>query len=305
MQAGALLLVGVSASAADPVTPQAPHGSEPPARALAGRLQEADAAALVLIDAVLPDRFRVQRLGLVQGPLPERFAIKRSPSRSPRLAPGERLIATLRGARPPYLLGETPAEITRLEDAERGLRWLAAVQALEDAASRDARLELYDEWLAGDDDGLREEAVRGVAAGPAPPQAWLERIVVRAFEDPVPERREDLARALAASTAGSGLLAGALLDRAEPVPEEPWAVGLASAARDPALAGAVPQLLARALEHPRPGPRREALRHALAFAGHPQLARRLEALARDDPDEQVRNHANRILATRAQRELLR
>jgi len=281
------------------VTARGPHGTAPQARSLDERLRAADAAALVQIDAARPGRFLVRQLGGIHGDLPPRFAIKRSPSRSPELRPGDRLVACLRGARSPYLLLDAAHELARLPDEEAGLRWLAAARALLEAEGDAARRELYDEWLAGADAGLREEAIRGLATDPAPPEDYLERLLASALASDDAGRRADLARALAASASGAGLLAGALLDAPETAPPELWDVALAAGAADPALRPAMPPLLARALAHPDPRPRRAALRFALAWARDPRLAGPLARAAEEDPDEQVRRRAARLLGAGA------
>ncbi|MEE8508204.1 MAG: hypothetical protein V3T07_03990 [Myxococcota bacterium] len=161
---------------------RAPHGLRPGPLPLHARLEQAQAAALVVVDAVEPGRLHVRDAVAVLGRVDPEFQIKRSPLDPPKLAPGDHALLLLRGARSPYILVDEAREIRPLDGPAARQRWKSAVAEILARRSRSHDLlALYESWLDGPNDDLREEALRAVADRSASfhplPEAFLtERI---------------------------------------------------------------------------------------------------------------------------------
>jgi len=272
------------------------HGMRAGPRPLATRLAEADHAVAGTVAAVTADRIAVEDGRSLMGSAPARFEVKRSPLRPPDVAPGDRVLWLLRGARPPYVMMDEPSELQRLpageEDAwARAVRELARVR--EEPAERTA---LYEEWVESGPLGLAEEALRALATDRTVLEdraGWAERRVATALDpDRSAERRSASAYAAGLVPRGAEMLLRALGERPDvPVEVVHVAVQAGALLRSPQLEPALRGLL----ESPREDVRRAAARHAARRATHPDLLRALEEAARSDPDEEVRDAARRAL----------
>lgn len=170
--------------------------------------------ALGTIARVESGRIDVEDAFAIRGEPGDRFRLKRSPSRPHGLAPGERVLLLLRGARTPYLVVDEPREILKISSAEREERWRAGLSALMQARSDEARREVYLEWLDGSDDELRRAAVQALVDRthtPLPVPADLARERARIALDPgrpVAVRRASATVACQNAAGTSALLAG-------------------------------------------------------------------------------------------------
>ena len=104
------------------------HPLPPGPRPFHDRVAEIEVAAVVLVEQVHEGRIGVRRETVLAGAPPERFEVKRSPLRPPPLATGDRALLLLRGARPPYVFADQPAEVIRLSDAAMTARWQETVR---------------------------------------------------------------------------------------------------------------------------------------------------------------------------------
>jgi|GEM_PF-2062665 len=295
----ALALAGASATA-----PAAPAGALHPfpatSRAAHERLAAADAIAVATVDRVEDGRIALRDARALHGPVPREFLVKRSPSRPPPLAPGDRALLLLRGARPPYVLVDRPEETIRLADAGAEARWTDAVAGWLRARERPAAWPpLYARWIDTGPEALRDLAVRSLAEPRAPFQplaaAFAAGLADAAF-DPGRALGARRAAALAARLAPAGALrlaerfAAAGASDAELARTAVLAAApLAAPARDPALL--------RGLAHADAEVRRAAL-ESLELGPAPAAAvrERVARLARDDPEPWLRDEAVRALA---------
>jgi hypothetical protein len=263
------------------------------------RLERADAAALVRVDEVEAGRLHVERLALLRGATPERFAIKRAPSHPPALGAGDRAVVLLRGARAPYVLAEPDQDAIRLADSKAAQRWREALAALL-AAGTDppARLRTYVDWIDGGPPTLAEAGLVGALAvlGDAPELAGpfgVER--ARAAVDPA--RGDDARRISALLAAGTPQGAAVLVDAvARDVDAVPAVVLVALQAGARAGAPGLAAAFGRAAAHDDPEVRLAALQAARAVAPRAPEAvgDALARLAADDPEEGVRRRAARL-----------
>lgn len=138
--------IALALALAGPAAAQHPGMTGP--RPLHQRLAAADVVAVVEVEQIEAGRIAVERRDLLAGEAPESFEVKRSPLRPPPLATGDRALLLLRGARPPYVLADEPAEVIRLSDDTMTARWTEATRAV--LASRDDRAALvaiYTGWI--------------------------------------------------------------------------------------------------------------------------------------------------------------
>jgi hypothetical protein len=273
-------------------------------RPLHARLAEADLAVVASVREVDEGRIRVEAARALVGSAPERFEVKRSPSEPPPLAPGDRAILLLRGARPPYVLVDRPQETIRLADAAQEERWSAAVRAVAEADSDPAGLPaLYVDWLLHGPDTLRDLGLQGLLDESAPFQplgdAFHERLARQAFDRVLPvEGRRSAAAVAVLSPAGSEVVLAGIPsadDPAEPLLSEAalragiyhHSAGLAAAMR-------------RSLASPDAALRRAGV-DAAGLLEEPLSAELRDAVARlaeADADETVRGRAKQVLEAR-------
>ncbi|MGH0036260.1 MAG: hypothetical protein ACQGVK_14635 [Myxococcota bacterium] len=277
-----------------------PHGLGAGARPLHLRMADARVAALVEIRGVETGRLRAARIVGLRGEIEDEFEIKRSPSRPPPVVAGDWVLALLDGERSPYLLLDESTELAVVGEAERSV-WLAELPAyaalLENgSATGPAGAGLrarYEHWLDDGPESLRGLALRGLL-DPRAPFAPLDPAFaarrVRTALDPDRELAARTSSALAATLAQGGatrLLEA--MDAQAPVTSEIVLVALQGGLRvgSPETGPA----LARLLDHSDPGVRARALELAPSVDRRRRLAARIEALAAEDPDAEVRRTA--------------
>jgi hypothetical protein len=135
------------------------HPLLPGVRPFHDRVANVDVAAVVRVERVDEGRVEVVREDVLAGAPPERFEVKRSPLTPPPLATGDRALLLLRGARPPYIFADEPAEVIRLSDDAMAARWSSAVRSV--LVHRDEPAELvpiYLDWIEHGPETLREIA---------------------------------------------------------------------------------------------------------------------------------------------------
>jgi hypothetical protein len=160
-----LLLACAAAAGAQPILHPVPFGPRP----LHVRLAGAELVAVVQVERVAEGRIALRLEDALAGAPPEAFEVKRSPLRPPPLATGDRALLLLRGARPPYVLADKPAEVIRLSDDAMAARWSAAVRAVLAAQGDPAALvAVYEEWVANGPASLRDLGSAGLLALRAP-----------------------------------------------------------------------------------------------------------------------------------------
>ncbi len=304
-----LLAPALLAGGSGVASAQGPHPLPPQSRPLHQRLELADAVLVARIGPVGPGRIEVETERALLGEIPERFPVKRSPSDPPPLREGDRAILLLRGARPPFVLVDAPRETIRLADPASARRWSDAVAALvEHRDEPRAVLDLYVDWLEGGPATLRELGMRGLtdpeaSFQPIPEEVWLGRAEVAAD----PERPDDARRAAAFLAARSAAATERLLARTPGPGEGAVEVAVTVAAlqggavhRSEALAPA----LRRSFRHPSPEVRRGALRVAAAvpLGVVPELQAEVAGLVEREPDDGVRQEAERTLAALQRRQ---
>jgi len=135
------------------------HPLPPELRPFHDRVAQVDVAAVVRVERVDEGRIEVVREGVIAGAPPERFEVKRSPLSPPPLATGDRALLLLRGARPPYVFADEPAEVIRLSDDAMAARWTGAVRSVIAHRNQPAALiPVYVEWIDTGPATLREIA---------------------------------------------------------------------------------------------------------------------------------------------------
>lgn len=295
------LLICVALAAGFAAPGNAQHPGVPHDRSLAARLALADAIAIATVLREEPGRLDCGEVRVLEGSLPESFAVKRAPSAPPPLGVGDRAIFLLRGARPPYVLVDQPKETIRLADAAAEERWADAISGWLAVRDRPAAWPaLYAGWIDDGPDTLRELAVNGLS-DPAAPFQPIPEATAAAYGDlawdaarPISARR---AYALLASLTqpGSDRLVEGF--RAAPLDCDPEvaAAALRAVQRRPATASAV---VARALDHSDAEVRRAALHAAqlLRDRADPELRTRIERVSREDTESWLRAEAERTLA---------
>ncbi|MCZ6783890.1 MAG: HEAT repeat domain-containing protein [Proteobacteria bacterium] len=273
------------------------HGLPPPPRSLLERMAEADAVALAVVETVELGRVRLRDAQPLVGEVAVTFEIKRAPAKPPELAPGDSALLLLRGARSPYVLVDRSSEIIRLEGPEEWPTWRSAVRALLGSAGRaDALLAIYETWIDGPSEGLRQEALRGLRDPSSPfqplPATFAEGRVAVATDPSVDTaRRSASAFAAGLSPSGAPLLLARMPGDAESALAEVLSVALVRAPRSPDARDAV----LRSLHHESPEIRRTALPHTSGFADDPEVVAALDRIASADPDDEARALAERIL----------
>jgi len=149
----ALLVAAAGAGRAQPIGHPLPPGLRP----FHDRVAGVDVAAVVRVERVDEGRVAVVREDVLAGAPPERFEVKRSPLTPPPLATGDRALLLLRGARPPYIFADEPAEVIRLSDDAMAARWSAAVRSVITHRSQPTALvPIYLDWIAQGPETLRE-----------------------------------------------------------------------------------------------------------------------------------------------------
>jgi hypothetical protein len=151
----AVLCVALAAAAAS--AQMIGHPLPPGLRPFHERIADVDVVAVVRVERVDEGRLAVVREAALRGAPPERFEVKRSPLVPPPLATGDRALLLLRGALPPYVLADSPAEVIRIDDDAMAARWRDAVQQALARRGEPAKLvAVYRDWLAGGPETLRE-----------------------------------------------------------------------------------------------------------------------------------------------------
>jgi hypothetical protein len=292
------LVAALLLAAAAPARAQ--HPLPPRVRPFHVRVAEADAVAIVRVESVSTGRIEVALREALQGELPERFALKRSPGRAPPLEAGDHALAFLRGARPPYVLLGDPKELLRLGDPTQAERWTAALrQAFERRADPAGLAATYLEWLDAGPPSLRELGFEGLSQPPVEVESVRSRISLDRAQAAVDPGRDPELRRLSAQLAIRTSEGAARL-----LPALPGDVPDASVVALALRAGAIYELdaprpaLARCLGASDAGARRGALDAlpALATALGPLALDDVRRLADADPDDGVRRQAQRVLA---------
>ena len=118
---------------------------------------------MVKVERVDQGRIALRLEDALAGSPPKAFEVKRSPLRPPPLATGDRALLLLRGARPPYVLADQPAEVIRLSDDAMAARWNAGTRAVLAARGDPAALgAVYEEWVANGPASLRDLGSAGL-----------------------------------------------------------------------------------------------------------------------------------------------
>ena len=272
------------------------HGLPPPARPLHVRLAAADVVALGAVERVETGRIAVSGAHALRGEPGARFHIKRAPSRAPELAPGERALWLLRGARDPYVLVDEPRELVHLEDEAQEARWRAALGDLLAAEGTVAVRDVYLGWIDGPDDGLREAALGALAnriADPLPLGAEVAVARARAALDPArPAGVRQASATLACLEPGGtrALLSGLARPEVDPAVVR-VALAWGAMQRSEGLSEAV----AASLRHADVEVRRAALAVGGRMALEPGIRSALEGMAAADADPQLREEARKAL----------
>lgn len=268
-------------------------------RPIQERLAQADVVAVVEVTGLELGRIQVVTRTVLVGHPPPQFAIKRARSSSPPLAIGDLALVPLRGARPPYVLVDQPAETIRLNDSAAEARWTAAVRGtLDELENPEGLVDLMLGWVDQGPASLRDTAFASLMPLLRASPSLLERVALdRAGAATSPEGTANsrAVSAMLARLSAAGL--SRLIERlAEDAPLEETGLSLALRAGAIGDHPELPKLFARAVAAEAPELRRLAVRHPsvisrLGPAGEEQLRQ----LAEDDPDEAVRRAATETL----------
>jgi len=295
------MLVGALALAAS-ASAQHPSIGAPPPRPLPLRLAQADAVAIASVEEVGVGRIRFgEARGLLGGP-PPRFEVKRAPSSPPDVAPGDRLLLLLRGARSPYLLVDRPDEIPRIRAASEEGAWSEALGGLQHALAADAtssQARVLARWLEAEGSSLQREAAISLADEAidvgALPDERFERLAELAAGAEDATLRRAAARAAVRNAAGRRHLLARLPG------EDPQVLitGLvASLSLDGADARTIPactDVALRALRDPHAELREAALRSSAALARDRRVRAEIVRIAAEDPETPLRDLARRLM----------
>ncbi len=283
-----LLLLWASAASAQ-------HGMPKALRPLHARLAEADVVALGTVERVETGRIDVVDAFALRGEPGDRFRLKRAPSRPFGLAPGERALLLLRGARTPYVVVDEPREILKLASAEQEQRWRAALGELLASEGGEAQRDVYLAWIDGPDEELRGAAIQalGDRSQALPVTADLARERARIALDParLPAVRRASVNIACQNPAGTAtLLAGIGAPGVDPGVVQ---LGLALAVMQRAE-GLTPALVAT-LRSTDPEVVAAALPAATLSARGPAVRAELERIAAQGATEELRASAARAL----------
>lgn len=269
-------------------------------RPLQERLAEADLVLVAEIVGLSDGRIEVKAALPLVGTPPERFEIKRRRSSAPPLAVHDRALLLLRGARPPYVLVDEPAETIRLVDSPGEAAWIEAVREV--LAHRDDPATLAKRMLGWIDRGpatLRDTAFISLnpllsASETLRTEVALERATAAARSELPAEARAISAQLASRSEKGQDRLVAALA-RAEDLE----ATALASALRLGSLRGHpdLAILYERALASSDAELRQVAARDPAPVLRLGESAERsLARIAEGDPDARVQRAARDTLA---------
>jgi len=265
------------------------------------RLAQSDRVAIATLVGLEDGRVHFEQAVPVLGEVPTHFEVKHRPSAPLPLAAGDRALLLLRGARPPYLVVDAPADVHRVADEAEAARWREAVSRLaQDAGDDEAQKALYLAWLDGEAEALRAEALRALLS-PVGRMRGLDpeqyRARARAALDPtLPEAaRVGSVRLAVLDDAALAMLLDAIGEGGEVSPEVARAaLGAASLRGHDGLGPA----LAAALRHEDPEIQLAAL--DLARSAGPLVPDgALTRLAEADDDPRVRARAAHALARRS------
>ncbi len=270
-----------------------------PIRPLQERVGAADVVLIGEVVALSEGRIDVEARNVLRGAPPDRFLVKRGRSAPPPLAAGDRAVLLLRGARPPYVLVDEPAETVRLVDAPGEEAWRSAVEAA--LSLRDDPTALADRmtrWIDAGPASLRD--VAGLSLRPLlaadevlSGRIALERAEAAARSDLPAEARALSAQLAAASPEGQDRLV-ATLTRAEHL--DPSALALALRTGSIRGHADLAALYERALDSRDPELRRIAARDpAPVLRLGADAEARLQGLVNGDPEETVKRAAEETL----------
>jgi len=291
-----LLAVGLSGL---PCAAGAQHPVPSRGRPFHQRVPQADSVAVVQIDTVDTGRIEATLRSPMKGTLPERFQIKRAPSRPPALEAGDLVVLMLKGARPPYVLPDVGSGVIRIPNAEAERSWTPLLrEAVMHPTRGEALAPLYLTWIDQGADELKESGLRGLLDPEIDTELLRNQVAMdRALAAADPQRSPTVRRISAILAVRTADGTAALLP--EVARDEAQAPVVASALRGGAVhdSPGTRQALDRALNH-QSAPVREAALFAL-----PSLSRRFDDLpleqiaemARSDPDPGVRRRATRVL----------
>ena len=278
------------------------HPLPPALRPLHVLLARSDAVAIGTIDAVDGGRIRVRGAVAVVGDPGGSFELKRAPSNPPSFAPGARALLLLRGARSPYVLAEEPRESVLFASEEAEARWRAALPELHAALRDPVRLrDVYLAWADGADDGLREQALRGLYDAeapfqPLPPELTRERARMALDPARAPGSRRASAAIAVLDPAGAAALVAAVpgaVPEPDPVRAEVYEIALQGGLMRRNEVGTV-AAIRRGLAASDTGVRRVAARWG-AQLSLPDVRAAVAKLA-GDPDPEVRRIAEKAAA---------
>ena len=274
--------------------PKAPR----PLHALAA---SADAIALGTIESVSEGRIQVREVIAIEGAVPAELELKRAPSNPPAFSPGDHVLLLLRGARSPYVLADEPRESVVVPPGGND-RWTVALRTFQDARTKPVELrDLYFTWLDGDDNVLRDLGLRGLYDPAAPfqpmPPALGAESARRALD---PAYSAEIRRARAAvavlSTEGYAVLAREVLLAGTVEDGTVYETVLQGSLMRRQDAEGIRPALERGLRSSDAAVRQVAVRYA-AGARDEAIVTEVDRLAAEDPDGEVREAANRAVAS--------
>lgn len=303
------MTLGVALALCGPGSPVAaqirnPHGLGAGPRPLHVRMAEAEQAALVEVRRIDTGRIQAVRVAGLFGDVPESFEIKRAPSRPPGVVQGDWMLALMRGERSPFVLVDHKDEVAVVPESDRAA-WLVELPEIAALVRRGsgadrvgaALLSHYERWIDEGPESLRKLALRSLLDPAAPfaplgPEFAARRVAAALDPDRDPTAQAGSAFAATLAAGGATRLLAAL-DTGSDVAPEVVVVALQGGLRigSPETAAA----LARLLGHPDGRVRARAVEMATAVDREHRLLERVEAMASDDPDVEVRRSAEAAL----------